>query len=105
MSRSYLKQNSRSFHLPTALRKRFTLFVESITDLPVRNRYLPPALCASYPQEIDSFQAPDSDMLVMLLSTKAGGVGITLTAADTCIIYDSDWNPQVVARHVGSVLL
>ncbi len=34
-------------------------------------------------------------MFVMLLSTKAGGVGITLTAADTCIIYDSDWNPQV----------
>ncbi|CAN0417984.1 unnamed protein product, partial [Hapterophycus canaliculatus] len=43
---------------------------------------------------IDSFQAPDSKMFVMLLSTKAGGVGITLTAADTCIIYDSDWNPQ-----------
>ena len=22
-------------------------------------------------------------------------MGINLTAADTCIIYDSDWNPQV----------
>jgi len=22
------------------------------------------------------------------------GMGITLTAADTAIIYDSDWNPQ-----------
>ena len=28
---------------------------------------------------------------VFLLSTKAGGVGITLTAASVCIIYDSDW--------------
>ncbi|CAN0440805.1 unnamed protein product, partial [Discosporangium mesarthrocarpum] len=43
---------------------------------------------------IDSYQAPGSEVFVMLLSTKAGGVGITLTAADTCIIYDSDWNPQ-----------
>jgi hypothetical protein len=39
---------------------------------------------------------PDSkaDAFVFLLSTKAGGQGITLTAADTCIIFDSDWNPQ-----------
>ncbi|KAJ7562204.1 hypothetical protein O6H91_03G058800 [Diphasiastrum complanatum] len=43
---------------------------------------------------IDRYSAKDSEIFVFLLSTRAGGLGITLTAADTCIIYDSDWNPQ-----------
>lgn len=42
---------------------------------------------------IDSFN-DDPGVNIFLLSTRAGGLGINLTAADTCIIYDSDWNPQ-----------
>ncbi|EGB03704.1 hypothetical protein AURANDRAFT_5295, partial [Aureococcus anophagefferens] len=42
---------------------------------------------------IDRFNA-SPDAFVFLLSTRAGGVGINLCAADTVVIYDSDWNPQ-----------
>merc|ERR1719186_1155345 len=42
---------------------------------------------------IDKFNS-DPEHSIFLLSTRAGGLGINLTAADTCIIYDSDWNPQ-----------
>eukprot|EP00092_Neocalanus_flemingeri_P007907 GFUD01008533.1.p1 GENE.GFUD01008533.1~~GFUD01008533.1.p1 ORF type:complete len:945 (-),score=300.16 GFUD01008533.1:289-3123(-) len=43
--------------------------------------------------DIDKFNK-DPEHRIFLLSTRAGGLGINLTAADTCIIYDSDWNPQ-----------
>jgi len=35
----------------------------------------------------------DSDVFVFLLSTKAGGVGINLTAANVVIMHDIDYNP------------
>ncbi|KAJ1817125.1 chromatin remodeling complex Adenosinetriphosphatase [Coemansia sp. RSA 2598] len=45
-------------------------------------------------ESIADFSRADSDKFVFLLTTRAGGLGITLTAADTVLIYDSDWNPQ-----------
>jgi hypothetical protein len=37
----------------------------------------------------------DSGVFLFLLSIRAGGVGLNLQAADTVIMYDSDWNPQI----------
>jgi Helicase conserved C-terminal domain/SNF2-related domain len=43
---------------------------------------------------ITRFNQPDSKASVFLLTTRAGGLGLNLQAANTVIIYDSDWNPQ-----------
>ena len=36
----------------------------------------------------------NQDPFLFLMTTKAGGVGVNLTSADSVILYDSDWNPQ-----------
>lgn len=44
-------------------------------------------------EAVERFQQGDAD--VFLISLKAGGVGLNLTAADTVILYDPWWNPAV----------
>ncbi|CAO2609990.1 SWI/SNF-related matrix-associated actin-dependent regulator of chromatin subfamily A member 5 [Lemmus lemmus] len=44
---------------------------------------------------INAYNEPNSTKFVFMLSTRAGGLGISLATADVVILYDSDWNPQV----------
>jgi len=46
-------------------------------------------------QAMNEFQDKDNEIDVFLLSTRAGGLGVNLTRADTVVIFDSDWNPHM----------
>eukprot|EP01079_Euglenida_sp_SAG-EU17-18_P005533 gene5533-138_t len=45
--------------------------------------------------QMEIFNAPGSTKFVFLLTTRAGGVGLNLQTADTVVLFDSDWNPQM----------
>ncbi|CAG2114489.1 unnamed protein product [Medioppia subpectinata] len=63
-------------------RKYTYLRFDGSTRLDVRQQY------------IDEFNK-NPNIFLFLVSTRAGGLGINLCGADTAIIYDSDWNPQM----------
>ena len=41
------------------------------------------------------FNNPANGVFAFLLSTRAGGQGLNLTGADTVILHDVDFNPQI----------
>eukprot|EP00916_Digyalum_oweni_P024696 GHVL01040835.1.p1 GENE.GHVL01040835.1~~GHVL01040835.1.p1 ORF type:complete len:597 (+),score=114.31 GHVL01040835.1:750-2540(+) len=43
---------------------------------------------------VDEFQSPGCDVVCFLLSTKAAGVGLNLTAATIVVLLDQDFNPH-----------
>lgn len=52
---------------------------------------------------IAAFNAPESELKVFLLTTRAGGIGINLQTADTVILFDSDWNPSADLQAVSRI--
>jgi SNF2 family DNA or RNA helicase len=51
---------------------------------------------------VDDFNDPNSSSHVMLLSTKAAGVGLTLVGADRVIVYDPSWTPAEDSQAVST---
>ncbi len=52
---------------------------------------------------VDFFNKTDSPITVMLLSAKAGGVGINLVGANRLVMLDPDWNPATDQQAMGRV--
>jgi SNF2 family DNA or RNA helicase len=47
---------------------------------------------------IERFQQPNSDIKIFLLSLRAGGLGLNLTAANHVFHFDRWWNPAVESQ-------
>lgn len=68
------------------LRKSYSFFrLDGSTDIGDRD------------QMVTEFQT-NPNIFAFILSTRAGGLGVTLTAADTVIFFDNDWNPTMDAQ-------
>lgn len=54
---------------------------------------------------LKKFNEEGSQYFIFLLSTRAGGLGLNLQAADTVVIFDSDWNPHQVHAPVDFIII
>jgi len=69
------------------------LIADKLDERKIRHEYLT-GHTANRRRPVDNFQE-DPNIPVMLISLKAGGVGLNLTAADYVILFDPWWNPAV----------
>jgi len=76
----------------------FALLRPELDALGIAHAYLDGSMSATERQrEVDRFQS-SPDIPVFLLSLRAGGTGLNLTAADTVVHLDPWWNPAVEAQ-------
>jgi superfamily II DNA or RNA helicase len=78
--------------------KSLTIMREWLDDEQIEYSYLDGST-KDRKSEIDAFQE-DPNRKVFLISLKAGGTGINLTAADYVIIFDPWWNPAAEAQAI-----
>ena len=77
---------------------QFTIVLDVIQDYLAYRKYNYERIDGSVRGEerniaINNFNS-QKDVFIFLLSTRAGGVGLNLVSADTCIFMDSDFNPH-----------
>ena len=78
--------------------KHLSLFKEVLNNLNINFAYLD-GTTKNRQGEVDKFQS-DEKLQVFLISLKAGGLGLNLTAADYVFILDPWWNPAIEAQAV-----
>jgi SWI/SNF-related matrix-associated actin-dependent regulator of chromatin subfamily A member 5 len=83
----------------TVLFSQFTYMLDIIEDYCIMRGWRYCRFDGSTPRAkrncvINQFNADGSDRFIFLMSTRSGGMGLNLQTADTCILFDSDWNPQ-----------
>ncbi len=78
--------------------KHLALFKAELQKQKIEFAYLDGST-KSRQQEVESFQQ-NEDLRVFLISLKAGGLGLNLTAADYVFILDPWWNPAIEAQAI-----
>ena len=91
-------ENGRKILLFSQFRGMLSLIRNWLDEQNVDYRYLDGAT-KNRQNLVDEFNN-DEKVKLFLISLKAGGTGLNLTAADTVIIYDPWWNPAVEAQAV-----
>jgi SNF2 family DNA or RNA helicase len=78
--------------------KQLKIVEEMLNNLSIKYAYLDGST-KDRQAEVKSFQE-DSNIQVFLISLKAGGVGLNLTAADYVFMLDPWWNPAIEAQAI-----
>lgn len=87
--------NSRRIIVYSQFVKMQMIILRTLSDIGVKNTLWLHGGTRNRGAIVEDFQNPEGPN-VILVSLKAGGTGITLTAADTIIYYDPWWNPAVM---------